>query len=129
MSLPVIDVVAGIIWRDGRYLAVERPEGGPMAGWWEFPGGKIEPGETREQALVRELREELAVTPEDFEFWRELEHAYETFSVRLHFFHIRKYSGELTAMEKQRWAWVDPSRPNELGFLPADAPIVDALHA
>ena len=52
---PVLEVVAGIIWREGSYLAVERPEGANMAGWWEFPGGKIEPGESREDALVREV--------------------------------------------------------------------------
>ncbi|MEF2230410.1 MAG: (deoxy)nucleoside triphosphate pyrophosphohydrolase [Pseudodesulfovibrio sp.] len=126
---PVLDVVAGIIWRDGRYLAVERPEGASMAGWWEFPGGKIEPGETREAALVRELREELAITPLEFVFWRELTHAYETVTVRLHFFHIHHYSGELRALENQRWVWVDPTSPSTLGFLPADEPVVRALHA
>ena len=125
---PVLDVVAGIIWRDGNYLAVERPEGSNMAGWWEFPGGKIEPGESREDALVRELREELGITPVDFEYWRDLEHEYDEFSVRLHFFHISKYSGELTALENQRWAWVDPSEPVSLDYLPADVVIVEALH-
>lgn len=125
---PVLDVVAGIIWRDGWYLAVERPEGANMAGWWEFPGGKIEPEESRDAALVRELQEELGITPVDFEYWRDLEHAYDTFSVRLHFYHIHKYSGELTSLENQRWTWVDPSRPAELDYLPADVAIVEALH-
>ena len=125
---PVLNVVAGIIWRDGNYLAVERPEGSNMAGWWEFPGGKIEPGESREDALVRELREELGITPVDFEYWRDLEHEYDEFSVRLHFFHISKYSGDLTALENQRWAWVDPSEPVSLDYLPADVVIVEALH-
>jgi 8-oxo-dGTP diphosphatase len=125
---PVLDVVAGIIWREGHYLAVERPEGANMAGWWEFPGGKIEQGESRSAALVRELREELGITPLDFEFWRDLEHEYDDFVVRLHFFHIRKYSGELTALENQRWAWVDPSGPVSLDYLPADVVIVEALH-
>lgn len=124
----MLDVVAGIIWREGRYLAVERPEGASMAGWWEFPGGKIEPGETREAALVRELREELGITAEEYAFWRELTHAYETVTVRLHFFHIHHYSGELQALENQRWAWVDPAAPSTLDFLPADEPVVRALH-
>ena len=97
---PVLDVVAGIVWRDGEYLAVERPEGARMAGWWEFPGGKIEPGETPDNALVREFQEELGVTPTEFEYWRDLEHEYEEFVVRLNFFHIRNYSGELQCLGK-----------------------------
>lgn len=100
-----------------------------MAGWWEFPGGKVEPGESRGDALVRELQEELNVTPLEFEYWRDLEHKYEEFTVCLHFFHIRKYSGELKGMEKQAMSWVDPSQPPTLDYLPADVVIVEALHS
>jgi 8-oxo-dGTP diphosphatase len=128
VTKPVLEVVAGIVWREGQYLAVRRPEGGPMAGWWEFPGGKVEPGETRERALVREFREELDVTPEEFVFWRDLRHEYDDFSVHLYFYHITKYSGELTSMEGQEMAWTDPKGPVALGFLPADVAIVEALH-
>jgi len=125
---PMLDVVAGIIWKDGQYLAVERPEGTKMAGWWEFPGGKIEKDESRDDALVRELQEELGVTPLDFEYWRELVHEYDDFSVRLYFFHIRKYSGILSSLENQRMEWVDPAQPPTLDYLPADIVIVEALH-
>lgn len=125
---PVLDVVAGIVWRDGEYLAVQRPEGARMAGWWEFPGGKIEKGETRHDALVREFQEELGITPTKFEYWRDLEHEYDEFVVRLHFFHIGKYSGELQSLENQQMAWVDPSLPPTLDYLPADIVIVKALH-
>ncbi|WP_345782794.1 (deoxy)nucleoside triphosphate pyrophosphohydrolase [Pseudodesulfovibrio pelocollis] len=128
MSRPLLQVVAGIIWRDGRYLAVERPEGTRMAGWWEFPGGKIDPGETGEQAIKRELREELGITPLRVEFWRDLVHHYDEFSVHLHFFHIRDYLGETAPLENQRMVWVDPARPHGLDFLPADEPVVEALH-
>ncbi|MCJ2164078.1 MULTISPECIES: (deoxy)nucleoside triphosphate pyrophosphohydrolase [unclassified Pseudodesulfovibrio] len=125
---PVLNVVAGIIWRGTEYLAVERPEGARMAGWWEFPGGKIEAGESRDQALVREFQEELGITPTEFEYWRDLEHEYDEFVVRLSFFHVRKYSGQLLGLENQRMAWVDPAQPPSLRYLPADIAIVEALH-
>ncbi|WP_319585083.1 (deoxy)nucleoside triphosphate pyrophosphohydrolase [uncultured Pseudodesulfovibrio sp.] len=129
MTKPVLEVVAGIVWSDGLYLAVRRPEGGPMAGWWEFPGGKVEQGETRERALVREFSEELDVIPEEFSYWRDLRHDYDDFSVHLHFYHITKYSGELKSMEGQEMTWVDARKPVSLDFLPADIVIVEALHS
>ncbi|QJB57997.1 (deoxy)nucleoside triphosphate pyrophosphohydrolase [Pseudodesulfovibrio sp. zrk46] len=125
---PLIEVVAGIIWQDGQYLAVERPEGAKMAGWWEFPGGKIEPGESRDDAIVRELQEELGVTPVEFEYWRDLKHEYDEFVVQLYFFHISNYTGRLTSLEDQRMEWVDPAKPPTLDYLPADIVIVEALH-
>lgn len=125
---PTINVVAGIIWEDGLYLAVDRPEGAKMAGWWEFPGGKIEQGESRDDALVRELQEELGVTPLEFEYWRNLVHEYDEFTVCLYFFHITRYSGELTPIEGQRMEWVNPALPPTLDYLPADITIVEALH-
>ncbi|QGY40958.1 NUDIX domain-containing protein [Pseudodesulfovibrio cashew] len=126
---PTIHVVAGIIWQDGRYLAVERPEGFPMAGWWEFPGGKIELGESQEDALVRELREELDITATELSFWRELEHEYDRYFVRLYFFHVTGFDGELKCLENQRMEWVDPGEPPVLEFLPADVAVVEALHS
>jgi 8-oxo-dGTP diphosphatase len=130
---PEVDVVAGIWWREpgpaGPFLAVRRPEGKPLAGFWEFPGGKVEPGETREQALVREFQEELGLTPERFEFWRSERHEYEHLCVRLHFFHIHACGGDLHAREGHATAWMTPRQARGRRFLPADTAIVNALDA
>ncbi|MBU1610653.1 MAG: (deoxy)nucleoside triphosphate pyrophosphohydrolase [Proteobacteria bacterium] len=122
-----LEVVAGILWREGRYLAVERPKGARMAGWWEFPGGQIEPDEDPSQALARELREELGIEVEEWTFWRDLTHDYEAFSVHLYFFHVYSFDGEPQALEGQRFQWCDPVNAPQLKFLPADLPIVEAL--
>ncbi len=122
-----VEVAAAILWRDGRYLAVERPQGKPMAGFWEFPGGKAEPGETLGQALVRELEEELGVSVREFAFWKEKAHSYERISVRLHFFHVRDFTGTPKPLEGQRMAWVAPAEAPDWPFLEADRDIVREL--
>lgn len=122
-----LEVVAGILWRGGKYLAVRRPEGGRMAGWWEFPGGQIEPGETPEAALVRELHEELGVTVTAQVYWQEVTHRYEAFEVHLRFYHVTGFDGEPQALEGQGMLWCDPDNQPELDFLEADLPIVRAL--
>lgn len=120
-------VVAAVTWRDGRFLAVERPEGKAHAGWWEFPGGKVEPGESLEQALVRELREELGFTATRLKFWREKRYVYPQGPVHLYFFHVLKFSGEVAPQEGQRFAWYAPGEADVNIFLPANADIVPAL--
>lgn len=122
----IIDVAAGILWRDGLYLAVDRPKG-EWAGWWEFPGGKVEEGEAPEAALIRELREELGVQVGDFEFWCEKVHHYPRISVRLLFYHVTAFEGDPRGLEGQSFAWVHPARPEGIRFLPADDDIVAAL--
>ena len=123
----VVDVVAAVIWQDGRYLGVRRPEGKPMAGAYEFPGGKIEPGETPQAALTRELREELGITPTAIAFFREKAHSYEHLSVQLHFFHVRAFAGEPLPLEGQDMEWLTPQEGRLRPFLEADRDIVDAL--
>lgn len=124
----IVTVVAAIIWReDGRYLGVRRPEGKPLAGQYEFPGGKAEPNESVRAALVRELREELDIIPTTIAFFREKEHAYEHISVHLHFFHIQAFDGEIRPMEGQQLEWLTPAEGMSRPFLEADREIVEQL--
>jgi methylenetetrahydrofolate reductase (NADPH) len=133
MDTKPIDVVAAVIWKGGRVnprcLAVQRPPGKVQAGFWEFPGGKLEPGETPEAALSRELDEELGIRPVDFHRFNVQEHAYEHARVRLFFFHVHAYGGRLEPREGQQTAWIDPRGDHGLGFLPADADVLELLAA
>lgn len=124
---PCLDVVAAILWRGGRFLAVRRPPGKPMAGMWEFPGGKLEPGETPVDALLREIREELGVIPRRPVFWKETTHAYPNLRVRLLFFHVREFFGDPAPMEGQELAWLTPDEAMAYPFLEADTDIVREL--
>ena len=123
----VIDVVAAVLWRGKRFLAVDRPPGKVMAGWWVFPGGKIDPGESRADALTRELHEELAVTPVEYAPWTEKTHVYDHATVRLYFFHVTRFTGEPRGLEGQRLKWVTPTEAETLAFLPADREILALL--
>jgi 8-oxo-dGTP diphosphatase len=124
-----VRVVAGVLWRGGRFLAMQRPEGKLHAGRWEFPGGKVEPGESLEAALVREFEEELGLTPLEFRFWLEKRHVYTELTVHLHFFQITEAAGAPQPLEGHHFAWVAPAEAAELPFLDADAPIVRQLAA
>lgn len=126
---PFLEVVAGILWQEGRYLAVERPPGKRQAGFLEFPGGKVEPGEALEQALARELEEELGVRPLKARFRMRKEHDYGDFRVRLHFFDVTDFAGRPRSLENQAMLWVDPAHPPADRFLPADRELLPLLAA
>ena len=128
---PVVLVVAvALVDADGRVLLTQRPEGKALAGMWEFPGGKVEPNETPEAALLRELREELgldisAACLAPFAF---ASHAYERFHLLMPLYVCRRWAGQPEAREGQAMKWVQPSRMGELPMPPADLPLVSMLH-
>jgi len=107
-----LEVAAGVIIdARGRVLLGDRPEGKPYAGWWELPGGKLEPGETALQALARELDEELGIRVTEATPWVTHVHAYSHATVRLAFCRVTAWEGEPTGREGQRLTWVDPCAP------------------
>jgi 8-oxo-dGTP diphosphatase len=126
MGSRVVTVVAcALIDTDGRVLLAQRPEGRSMAGLWEFPGGKLEAGETPEQALIRELKEELAI-----EVWEKClapftfaSHAYPDFHLLMPLYVCRKWGGEIVAKEGQQLAWVRAKRLGDYQMPPADEPL------
>ena len=102
----VVDVAVGVLVRpDGRFLLTSRPAGKVYAGYWEFPGGKFEPGETVQQALARELHEELGIRVHQIQPWRDELVDYPHALVRLHFCKVLDWSGELQMREAQSCAW------------------------
>jgi 8-oxo-dGTP diphosphatase len=128
LSLPTLQVVAAIL-RDatGRVLVSLRPEGKPQAGYWEFPGGKLAPGEAAAQALKRELREELGIEVQSCDEWLTLEHDYADKHVSLAVWKVATYTGTVQAMEAQQLRWVTRAEIRQLQLLPADWPIVEKL--
>jgi 8-oxo-dGTP diphosphatase len=124
----VIEVVAGVIERaDGSFLLAQRPAGKVYAGWWEFPGGKIEPGEPATEALRRELLEELGVHVVRAYPWITRVHVYEHGTVMLHFFRVVEWRGEPQAHEGQAFVWQKPGAPVVQPMLPANGPVLASL--
>ena len=124
MSKPFIDVAAGLILKkDGSLLLAERPADKPWPGWWELPGGKIEPGETVLQALARELKEELDIEVSRSTPWVTYMHEYPKNIVRLAFCQVTEWQGEPKGIEGQTLAWVNPRKTLPVGpLLPATLP-------
>jgi 8-oxo-dGTP diphosphatase len=121
--------VAGVL-RDpaGRVLIAQRPPGKHMAGYWEFPGGKVAPGESGEQALARELTEELGISMQRCHPLLQLRHDYTDRVIELDVFVVDDYCGEPVGRESQALRWVAAAELDTQGLLPADQPIIDALH-
>ncbi len=129
MNMPAeIDVSVGVIMRaDGQVLLAERPPGKPMAGYWEFPGGKIEPGETPADALARELHEELHIDIDHAYPWITRSYSYPHATARLQLFRVSGWRGEPHGREDQRLSWQDPYNVDVTPLLPANHAILGAL--
>ena len=125
----VIDVAAGLVFRNGRLLITQRPTGGHLGGLWEFPGGKIEPGETFEQALHRELMEELGIEVTILGLIESIEHTYPEKTVRLKFFHCAWRRHEPQALGCPTLAWVVREELARYEFPAADVRLLTRLAA
>ncbi|MDZ4095698.1 MAG: (deoxy)nucleoside triphosphate pyrophosphohydrolase [Paracoccaceae bacterium] len=128
MKTLLVSAVA-LIDADGRVLLAQRPEGKSLAGLWEFPGGKVETGETPEAALIRELHEELGI-----DTWKSClapltfaSHSYEDFHLLMPLFACRRWNGTAVAREGQTLAWVRPERLRDYPMPAADLPLIPIL--
>jgi 8-oxo-dGTP diphosphatase len=128
VKIVLVSAVA-LIDADGRVLLAQRPEGKSLAGLWEFPGGKVDPGETPEAALIRELREELGIetkasclAPLTF-----ASHSYDDFHLLMPLFACRRWEGIATGREGQTLAWVRPEKLRDYPMPPADIPLIPTL--
>lgn len=127
-SIRRLDIAVGILGRDdGRVLMAKRPAGKPWAGYWEFPGGKIESGESTQAALVRELHEELGIELELACPWITREYAYPDRHVRLHIYRVVRWHGEPHGREGQQLAWELPHAVQSEPLLPANHQLLHAL--
>ncbi|MFP5482296.1 MAG: NUDIX domain-containing protein, partial [Gammaproteobacteria bacterium] len=125
---PRIDVAVAVVFNThGQVLWGCRPEGKPYAGYWEFPGGKVEPDETVWQALVRELKEELDITALEGGPWFRIEHDYEHANVRLHLYRVWRFDGSPKSLENQRFTWASLDSSDLAPILPATEPLLPKL--
>lgn len=125
---PRVEVVAAVLQRpDGSFLLAQRPPNKVYAGYWEFPGGKIEPGESPAAALARELHEELAIDVKQAYPWITRDYDYEHAAVRLRFYRVTGWTGELHGRENQAFEWQHVSQLTVAPLLPANAPVLRAL--
>ena len=123
------DVAAALIWKGDKFLICRRPAHKARGLLWEFVGGKVEPGETKEQALVRECREELDITVDVGDVYMELVHEYPDLTVRLTLFNASIAEGEPKLLEHSAMAWIRPEEIPKYDFCPADAEILKRLMA
>ena len=121
------EVVAALIWKDDRFLICQRPAHKARGLLWEFVGGKTEPGETMEEALVRECREELDITVDVGDIFTQVIHHYPDIRIRLTLFHCAIAEGEPKLLEHKELKWIQPSHIPAFDFCPADTDILKLI--
>ena len=127
MDRPVTDVVAALIWQEGRFLICQRPAHKARGLLWEFVGGKVEPGESREEALIRECREELAVTLTVGDLFMDVVHVYPDLTVHLSLYHAAIKQGVPQKLEHNDIRWITPAEIPQYAFCPADKTILQRI--
>ena len=120
MNKPHFQVTAGIIWLDGKLLITKRPRGSHLGGFWEFPGGKQEEGETLRECLEREIEEELGMKVRAGKLLLSVDHEYESRTISLHLFECSYLCGQPEPLEDQEIAWVPPGDLSRYHFPPPD---------
>lgn len=124
----IVEVVAALIWRQDKFLICQRPVNKARTLLWEFVGGKVEENETKEQALVRECREELALTVEPHDVFAEVFHEYPDISIHLTVFNCSAF-GEPQLLEHNALAWITKDEADCYEFCPADAPVLAQIRS
>ena len=125
----MIEVVAALIWDGDRFLICQRPENKARCLLWEYVGGKIEPGETKEEALIRECREELGITISVGDMFMDVVHEYPDITVHLTLFHASIAEGTIRLLEHNAIAWITPAEIPDYDFCPADQDINERIQA
>lgn len=123
----ITDVVAALIWQDGKFMICQRPSHKARGLLWEFVGGKVEPGETKADALIRECREELDITVDVGKIYTQVIHEYPDIQIRLTLFHCTVASGTPKLLEHRDLKWIHPDQIPEFDFCPADVEILDKI--
>ena len=121
------DVVAALIWDKDRFLACQRPANKPRALLWEFVGGKVEPGESREEALIRECNEELGIIVKPLDVFMEVIHEYPDLTVHLILYHAIISEGTIRLLEHKDARWITPDEIPQYAFCPADTEILERI--
>ena len=127
MSKKIINVVAAAIEKDGKFFCAQRPEGKSLGGFWEFPGGKLEKGESPEQALIREIKEELNSEIQIISYINKASYDYDFGTVVMKTYHAELISGNLELLEHQNSTWLAPHELSTINWAPVDRPAVRLL--